>query len=70
MAEKGKCSYERKARVAMLYGPVGAVAYVLVYDNKADGNKLITMFPDRDPRGITVGLQYISYTSGLGEYEN
>jgi len=65
MAEKGKCSYERKARVAMLYGPVGAVAYVLVYDNKADGNKLITMFPDRDPRGITVGLQYISYTSGL-----
>lgn len=65
MAKKGMCTYERKARVAMLYGPVNAVQYVLVYDDKPEGDKLITMFANKDPKGITVGLQFISFASGM-----
>lgn len=68
MAKKGMCTYERKARVAMLYGPVNAVQYVLVYDDKPEGDKLITMFANKDPKGITVGLQFISFASGMGKF--
>ena len=68
LAKKGFCSYERKARVAMLYGPVGVVKYVLVYDDIPEGDKLITMFASKNPRGISVGLQYISFASGVGKF--
>ena len=67
MASKGMCSYEEKARVAMTYGPVGVVQYVLVYDDVPDRHHLIEMFPSKDARGITVGLQFISFESGAGE---
>lgn len=66
LAEKGNCSYDRKARVAMQYGPVGVVQYVIVYDNEqGDNNTLETMFPTGDSSGITIGLQFISYHSGM-----
>lgn len=64
IASKGMCSYEQKARVAMTYGPVGVVQYLLVYDDVPDRNHLVEMFPTTDPRGITVGMQFITYASG------
>jgi len=64
MASKGMCSYEEKARVAMSYGPVGVVQYVLVYDDVSDRHHLVEMFPTKDARGINVGLQFISMSSG------
>ena len=66
LAQKGACTYEHKAQVAMRYGPVGAVKFVIVYDDVPDRKRLITMFPG-DGRQINVGLQFISYASGIGK---
>ena len=52
----------------MQYGPPGAVKYVVVYDNVAETTKLETMFPSSNATGITVGLQFTSYMSGLSKF--
>jgi len=75
LAKKGKCSYERKARVAMLYGPAELVSFVVVYNDNTNENAKLETMSAKNSRGISVGMLFISYKSGTDirrkiEYEN
>jgi len=60
LAQKGNCTFEEKARVAMSLSP--KVHYVIIYDNEA-GLPLKTMSAENSVN-IDIGLQFISYESG------
>jgi hypothetical protein len=80
LAKRGQCSYETKARVAStLTSPHGVVRFLIVYnDNMEDGEHLITMMPSSsnnkdDARNDDylypeLGLAFVSYESGMGEF--
>jgi hypothetical protein len=61
LTSRGACNFEEKARTAMKYGDF--VKYVIVYDDRAR-SALVPMVAT-DPDGITVGMLFVSQTSGL-----
>jgi len=61
LAEKGQCTFEEKARIAQDLHSV--VKYIIVFNNIPGDNTLVTMSAE-DSNGITVGAQFVTYSSG------
>ena len=66
IAERGKCSFEDKARFAQDYSP--EVEALIVYDNEDSpddyGQTLIAMGAD-NPNGVNIQLLFVSKSTGL-----
>jgi hypothetical protein len=61
LTSRGACSFEEKARTAAKYGDF--VKYVIVYDDRA--RSALVPMSATDPDGITVGMLFVSQTTGL-----
>jgi hypothetical protein len=60
LVSRGGCSFEEKARAAMTYG---YIKYVIVYDDRA--RSALVPMSATDPDNITVGMLFVSRTSGM-----
>jgi len=63
LVERGNCTFERKARMAMMQHPM--VSYMVVYDHTVRNN-LVSMKEDASKDGISLGLLFVSNPTGLG----
>jgi Ring finger domain len=61
LVERGDCSFEQKAYVAMKAFP--AVSYMIVYDNEPS-NDLVSMRETTSADNVTLGMLFISYRAG------
>ena len=60
LVSRGACSFEEKARTAMAYD---FIKYVIVYDDRA--RSALVPMSATDPDDITVGLLFVSHTTGM-----
>jgi hypothetical protein len=60
LVSRGACSFEEKARTAMTFD---FVKYVIVYDDRA--RSALVPMSATDPDDITVGLLFVSYSTGI-----
>ena len=64
LASRGACSFEEKARTAMAYGDF--VQYLIVYDDRM--RLALEPMSTTNPDGITIGLLFVSETTGLHKF--
>ena len=60
----GACSFEEKARTAMAYRDF--VQYLVVYDDRM--HLVLEPLSTTNPDGITIGLLFVSETTGLRKF--
>ena len=64
LVERGNCSFEEKANVAMLAYPT--VSFMVVYDDQPSKN-LVSMRESYQADGIFLGMLFVSYNSGMSK---
>ncbi|CAB9516133.1 protein ligase RNF167 [Seminavis robusta] len=62
LVERGDCSFQDKANMAMKAFP--AVRYMVVYDN-VQSNNLVSMRESSSADNITLGMLFVSYRAGM-----
>lgn len=67
LVSRGECSFEEKARMAM---QINNVAYVIVFDDRVRPTTKPNLVPmsATDATGIDMGMLFVSYASGMREY--
>lgn len=63
LVERGVCSFEQKAAVAMEAYP--SVGFMVVYDHEISNN-LVSMKETTEDHGITLGMLFVSNHAGMG----
>ena len=64
IVERGDCSFELKASIAMEKYP--AISFMIVYDDEPR-SKMVSMSETNPDHGITLGMAFVSHHSGMGK---
>ena len=65
LVERGNCTFEEKAWVAMQAYP--AISFLVIYDNIPEMN-LVSMREFSDAEAIKLGMVFVSHEAGMGRF--